>query len=290
MRLILFAFLLTMILAVPQANAQVCGDGGNPQILQAYLFHHTDIEIPVDSAGVWMNVSFNETCAIKEWIIHNQSSPENDTFIIQYSGLYSLDYTMSFSDSAPSPNNHILARLVKNGVEIEGSLLERDTTRQESDMIISHSGILVELIAGDEIKMQFTSDSTTISLSSHTTYGEHKDTAMITIKSHECSEEETVSRKVTEVSVAILIFLVGCVALYLANQRQAVMWSIMACVLFMSNILYSASIQFASTGSDGVFVGAGANIMLIGLNLIFTTYALILSVKLSFELYKENKR
>ena len=89
-----------------------------------------------------------------------------------------------------------------------------------------------------------------------------------------------------ETMVGFIIFLVGVVALYVSHKRDAVMWSIMACVLFIANILYVASIPFASPTASGVFVGSTANIMLIGLNLIFTTYALIRSVYLSFQLFR----
>lgn len=149
--------------------------------LPAYIFAHVDTTIPVASGGTWYNITFNDTDETKERITHPPTTSANDTFTIVDAGTYRITYTMSFEDSAASPDAHIVTRVVRNGVEINGSLLETDTSKQNADTLISHSTLLAKLAVNDAIKFQFTADDTTISLASHKTYGVHKDTAVITL-------------------------------------------------------------------------------------------------------------
>lgn len=165
--------------------------GGNLQVdgiitaenvfIPAYVFAHTNTTIAVASAGTWYNVPFDEEpSGPKSRITHTHNDNTNDTFTIQDDGTYNIHYAMSFSDASPSPTSHIVMRVVKNGVEIKGSLLEEDSTKQYSDFTISN-GPIVELVTGDEIKFQFASDDTDVSLTSHRTYGEHHDLGVVKI-------------------------------------------------------------------------------------------------------------
>lgn len=150
--------------------------------LPAFVFAHTNNTIQVAVAGTWYNVTFNEEAASpKLRITHTHDDDTNTTFTIVDSGYYDIHYAMSFSDSQATPSNHIVMRVVRNGVEIIGSLLEEDSTKQYSDFTISN-GPIIYLNDGDEIQFQFASDATTVSLTSHRTYGEHHDTAVVKIK------------------------------------------------------------------------------------------------------------
>lgn len=154
----------------------------NLPISYPYLFAHTNNTINVASAGVWYNVTFDEQESLpKSKIYHTYNDETNDTFTITENGYYDISYSMSFADSQATPLNHIVIRAVKNGDEIEGTLLEEDSTKQYSDFTISN-GAFIYLVTGDEIKFQFTSDATTVNLTSHRTYGDHHDTAIIKIK------------------------------------------------------------------------------------------------------------
>jgi len=154
----------------------------NLPVIYPYLFTHTNNTIPVASAGDWYNVTFDEEEASPKYrITHTHNDATNDTFTIIDDGIYDISYSMSFADSQATPLNHIVMRVVKNGVEIEGSLLEEDSTKQYSDFTISN-GAFVYLVTGDEIKFQFTSDATTVNLTSHRTYGDHHDTSVVKIK------------------------------------------------------------------------------------------------------------
>ncbi len=149
--------------------------------LPTFAFAHTDVTMDVLSSGVWQNVTFKEEEAILAKITHTYNDATNDTFIIQDKGWYDITYSMAFSDSAPSPDGHVNMRIVKNNIEIDGSLLEEDTDKQYKDFTLSN-GVIVWFEPEDRISFQFTADDTSIALDSHATYGVHKDTAVIKIK------------------------------------------------------------------------------------------------------------
>lgn len=150
--------------------------------LPAYISVHTNSTIAVASAGVWYNVTFDhEADEFKKRITHATNDNTNTTFTIQDTGMYELTYTMIFEDSAASPNAHIVTRVTKNDVELNGFTIEKDSTKQNSDFGLHHSD-LVELSVNDKIKLSFTSDDTTVSLITHLTYGDHKNTGHLTIK------------------------------------------------------------------------------------------------------------
>jgi len=150
--------------------------------IKQYISAHTSNTIAVTSSGVWYNVTFdNDVSSPKQGISHTYNDDTNDTFTINQDGIYEITYTMSFEDSAVVPNSHIVARITKNNVEINGFTIEVDLGIQNLETSLHHSD-LVELATGDEIVLSFTSDDTTVSLSSHLTYGTHKNTGHLTIK------------------------------------------------------------------------------------------------------------
>lgn len=150
--------------------------------LPAYISSHTNNTIPVASAGVWYNVTFdNEEDEFGERITHNFNDSTNTTFTIQDSGIYEITYTLTFEDDAASPNAHIVSRVTKNNVELNGFNVERDSSKQYHDFGLSHSD-LIGLATGDNISLSFTSDDLTVSLATHLIYGIHKNTGHLTIK------------------------------------------------------------------------------------------------------------
>ena len=171
----------------PQNKLNVIGDGNFTGNLYAdnvwipqYSFAHTDATINVASAGVWYNITFDEE-SLKQGITHTYNDNTNDTFYITQDGVYDLHGHISIQDSATNPISNIVFRFVRNGVEINGSLREKDLDKKDWDALGSTS-VFASLTAGDEIKFQFTADQTTVSLESDFTYGEHEDTAVIKIK------------------------------------------------------------------------------------------------------------
>jgi len=152
-------------------------------LLPQYIFSHVDNTIAVASAGVFVDIPFDEGEASPKIGIEQDHTTDPEEFTITKAGVYLINFTASFSDSAISPDSHIIIRIVKNGDEIHGSLLEKDiagTPQSAKDKTITNS-ILVTLAVDDIVKFQFTADDTTVSLASHATYGDHKDTAVINI-------------------------------------------------------------------------------------------------------------
>jgi len=125
--------------------------------IPSYLSTHTNSTIAIASAGVWYNVTFDvHDDTIKQGITHTYNDATNDTFIIIDTGIYEVDYGLSYIDSAANPTNHVAIRLIKNGE-------------------------VANLTAGDEIKLQFISSSTTVSIKTESTYGGHPTSANINI-------------------------------------------------------------------------------------------------------------
>ena len=150
--------------------------------LPVYISSHTNNTIAVASAGVWYNVTFDQgEDEFKKRITHTTNDNTNTTFTIQDTGIYEITYTMSFQDSAVVPTSHIVIRVTKDNVELNGFTIEEDLGIKDQDKTLHHSD-LVGLVAGEKIVLSFTSDDTTVSLTSHLTYGIHKNTAHLTIK------------------------------------------------------------------------------------------------------------
>ena len=176
---------------VSQKDVQVDSDG-NVEVtgnviaenvyLPAYIFQHTNSTIPVNSAGVWENITFDAHAAgIASGISHNYNNNTNDTFTINVAGIYKINYGFVVRDSASNPDSNVVFRLIKNGNEIHGSSKEIDLSKQNEDRT-SSSFAYANLSVGDKIKLQFTSDDTTVSLGSGCTYGDHCTSAIIGIR------------------------------------------------------------------------------------------------------------
>jgi len=148
--------------------------------LPAYLSTHTNVSINAVE-GVWVNVTFDvHEDSEKEGINHTYNDATNDTFTIVSDGVYQIDYGISFLDNEANPTNTVAIRIIKNNEEIEGSIFEKDTTKQNALGTI-YRVVRASLNAGDKIKLQFISNSTTVSLKTEGTYGEHPTSANINL-------------------------------------------------------------------------------------------------------------
>ena len=152
-------------------------------LLPQYIFAHENNVIPVAIAGIFIDIPFNEAASIPKVGIEHDHTSNPEQFKIKKAGVYLIKLVCSFHDSAVVPDCHIVTRIARNGVEIPGSLLEKDIAggpQQDKDKLITGS-ILVTCALDDILKLQFTADDLTVSLDSHATYGVHKDTATINI-------------------------------------------------------------------------------------------------------------
>jgi len=121
----------------------------------------------------WVNVTLDKKqTALQRNIGHTWNDSTNDTITINDAGIYKITYTASFVDSNPNPDAHIGMRLYSlNGASqiVKGSYSEVDTHRQDEEVFNSHS-FLAEFKAGEQFKVQFTSDDTTVSSYLHATF------------------------------------------------------------------------------------------------------------------------
>jgi len=150
--------------------------------LHAHIFTHTNVSLTVVGIGIWTNITFDvHEPPIQHRITHNWTDATNDTFTIQDTGEYLLEANLILIDSAALPDSNVEYRFIRNNVEIDGSGRPIDIDRQDHDRV-SDTFVSVGLTAGDEIKLQFTSDSATAGLSQDCLYLDHCTSAVINIE------------------------------------------------------------------------------------------------------------
>lgn len=88
-----------------------------------------------------------------------------------------------------------------------------------------------------------------------------------------------------QVVVSIFAMCIGFGFLYLTYKRNAVVWAILATILFVTNVAYGASIPFRIDNA-GTTLMSGGNFVLAGISLIFAFIGLLFSVAFAFELFK----
>lgn len=163
------------------ANLTVTGNITAENVyLPTYLSTHTNTSITAVE-GIWMNVTFDvHEDTLKARITHTYNDATNESFIIQDTGIYRVNYGISFLDTQATPTNYVAIRLVENGTEVEGSVFEKDTTQQNAVGTI-YRAVTASLTAGNHLKLQFVSNATTVSIQTRGTYGDHPTSASINI-------------------------------------------------------------------------------------------------------------
>jgi len=144
----------------------------------AYLYAHSNDTIAINNISIWYNVTYNHN-GLKSGITHNTVS-NTDTFNITTDGIYQVAWNLAGQDTAANPTSHITTRLIKNGVEVMGSIWEKDSTKQNSELTIHHFA-LVNCSTNDILKIQLRGGATTISMIPVGTVGDHQDSAGIII-------------------------------------------------------------------------------------------------------------
>ena len=246
----------------------------------AYIFRHMNKTMNVTTPGVWYNLTFDVgECGAGVNILHSYNDSTNDTFTVQKTGVYYMEYVLDFKDSSASPNSNVVYRVVRNGEEIHGSLYEIDLDKKDADRICVGTTTAF-LYAGDKIKVQFISDQTTVSLSTDCTFGEHCDTAsffMVMI-----DKLGGVTMGFEYVGAYIFIMLIGFGAMYLGYKREGVAWYFISTILFATSIVYGMTIPFV-TNASGEVIGSSANYLLSGTAFLFAFMSLMFLVKEGIE-------
>ena len=109
--------------------------------LSVYLFAHTNSSQLVTVAGTWINVTFNEEPATNQSITHNHADATNHTFTIQIDGMYRVNYHISFQSTA-NELARSSSRLLLNGVEIRGSLMDKTSYKGHNTTSLSNTIII----------------------------------------------------------------------------------------------------------------------------------------------------
>lgn len=157
----------------------------NPICKPAHFFSHTNSTLSV-FVDEWRNITFDQDPI--DLIVGATHSPVgilNHTFNITETGVYRFQYFASFTDSSPSPNANIAMRIIRNGIEINGSTIETDSTKQNAELELSNT-VHVEIVAGDQIAFQFISGDVDVVLRTHSTFGIHPDSATVTMLRIDC--------------------------------------------------------------------------------------------------------
>ena len=151
--------------------------------LPQYIFPHTNRTIPLVSANVWANITFDqEATAIKKGIGHTFNDNTNYTFTINTAGIYEIDFDFDAIDvSGSSTDIDIAGRVIYvNGTEITGSVFETDITKKDIEVELSHH-MMARFESGDIIVFQFIATDVDVQLSTHGNFGDHPDSATIKI-------------------------------------------------------------------------------------------------------------
>ena len=151
----------------------------------AHFFAHTNTTLPA-TPGVWRNITFNQdTIELIVGASHDSTGRLNYSFNITDAGIYKFQYFTSFTDSSPSPIADIAIRVTLNGIEINGSTFEIDSVRQDAEVEGSNA-IHARVAAGDSIAFQFISNDADVSLQTHSTFGQHPDSSVVSMLRISC--------------------------------------------------------------------------------------------------------
>ena len=145
----------------------------------AYIGACSNDTIAIGTPDLWYNFTYPKY-GVKAGITHNISASVNDIFTINIDGIYEIETRVAFEDTAASPSSYGAIRLIKNDVEVCGSLAEQTTTKQSATRTIGNS-LLVNCSANDILKIQFTGGATTVQAISGTV-GDNPDSSTVVIK------------------------------------------------------------------------------------------------------------
>ena len=140
--------------------------------IPAYIRLGSKSTIAVATTMVWENITFNESCAgLCQGFAHTFDDATNDTIKVNNSGIYKISYFMGLEDSAVTPDAHVGFRIINatDQTIIKGSYGEFDTSKKDIYVFKEHS-FITSFENGDDNKVQFTSDDTTVTLKPHVTF------------------------------------------------------------------------------------------------------------------------
>lgn len=129
----------------------------------------------------WINITFDtQEDNLKKNISHTHNDSSNVSFFIGIAGLYKINYKYQMQDTAI--NSHVVARVMRNGIEIDDSGSEIDPVKQNGDILLTRNYFYVNLDKGDRINFEIYSSGATITLKMDGTGGVRKYPVSINIE------------------------------------------------------------------------------------------------------------
>jgi len=142
---------------------------GDTDFQRSHMWGLATADQTISQVDTWYNVSFNGSIGD----VHRLDFTENTTVIIQHEGHYAISFGCGVEDDSPNPASSVAMRITKNNIEILGSYIEYDISRQDSDIWLEHT-VYEEAEEGDFLNMQYIGSDVDISLTSHNTYSDNQ--------------------------------------------------------------------------------------------------------------------
>ena len=158
-------------------DGNVTGDffvGGNVSATNVFLpalaFAHNNGTQIIVSDFVWQNITFDDEPALKLRISHTEVGITNTTFTVLDTGIYDISFFITMEDTAANPTSNAAIEIRRNSVNLDGSRVEIDFTKQNQEIELSNRGFF-ELTANDIIEfLVITDTSATVRIADHDTF------------------------------------------------------------------------------------------------------------------------
>jgi len=151
--------------------------------LPAYARISSNSTIQVLNIDTWTNITFTKSSdnPLIQNIEHTLNDSTNDTITIIDPGIYHIDLEVSVMEDSPITDSHIGFQIINgSGDRLKGSYSEIDTSKQNEELF-HHDGFITELVAGDELTVQFISDDADVYATPHGTWNPSPASAQISL-------------------------------------------------------------------------------------------------------------
>jgi hypothetical protein len=157
-----------VISAVNDGNLVINGDvtvDGNFYNKMPHLFGIADTQQSLNVINTWKAVDWN----FLRGDSYGFSTQDSNCLVVQQTGHYFAQFELQFQDGSPAPNSDIGVRITQNGVAVDGSYSEIDTTIQDSDVQVE-TFTYIEASANDVLCLEWISNDIDVSLFSDSTF------------------------------------------------------------------------------------------------------------------------
>lgn len=147
--------------------------------LPVYAFVHSNLTTDLLLTETWYNLTYNH-CEMCNNV--NITLNDNNTITIEQAGIYQIGWTIIITDTTVAPVANVITILTKNGVSIDGSLMQKDTQKKDANEELRNN-VMFSANVGDIIRIQIRTTHDTVSVVPiETATGEHVDSSTFVIK------------------------------------------------------------------------------------------------------------